>query len=66
MGAVASSLHDVHAATVVRLLIQHPAVWRNKSKIMRFRYAVFSIIQRSHMYTAKFVHEEVSRCLKYF
>lgn len=27
VGAVASSLHDVHAPTVVRLLVQHPAVW---------------------------------------
>lgn len=32
VGAVASSLNDVHASTVVRLLIQHPAVWENGFK----------------------------------
>lgn len=28
VGAVVSSLHDVHVAMVVWLLIQHPADWR--------------------------------------
>lgn len=28
VGAVVSPLHNVHAATVVGLLVQHPAVWK--------------------------------------
>lgn len=31
MAAEVSSFHDVHAATIVWLLIQHPAVWRIKT-----------------------------------
>lgn len=35
MAAEVSSFHDVHAATIVWLLIQHPAVWRIKTKKQR-------------------------------
>ena len=37
VGAVVPSLHDVHAAAVVGLFVQHPAVWNKKTR------AIFSV-----------------------